>query len=53
MGEKYMQGFGGKPERKRPFSRLRHRWEENIAVDLTEIGWEGMDWILLTQDLEK
>jgi hypothetical protein len=29
----------GKPEGKRPLQRLRHRWEDNIIVDLQEIGW--------------
>jgi hypothetical protein len=30
--------------------RPRHRWEDNIRVDLKEIGWEGVDWIHLAQD---
>jgi hypothetical protein len=33
----------GKPEGKRPFRRPRHRWEDNIRMDLKEIGWEGVD----------
>jgi hypothetical protein len=33
----------GKPEGKRPFVRARHRWEDNIRMDLREIGWEGVD----------
>jgi hypothetical protein len=35
----------GKPERKRPLRRPRHRWEDNIRMDLMEIGWErcGLD----------
>jgi hypothetical protein len=33
----------GKSEGKRPVGRLRHRWEDNIRMDLMEIGWEGMD----------
>jgi hypothetical protein len=40
----------GIPERKRPPGRPRHRWEDNIKMDLREIGWGGMDWIDLTQD---
>jgi len=28
---------------KRPLGRPRHRWEDNIRVDLIEIGWEGVD----------
>ena len=35
----------GKPEGKRPLGRPRHRWEDNIEVDLQEVGFEGMDWI--------
>jgi len=30
--------------------RPRHRWEDNIRLDLRETGWEGMDWINLAQD---
>jgi hypothetical protein len=35
----------GKPEGKRPLGRPRHRWVDNITMDLREIGWNGMDWI--------
>jgi hypothetical protein len=31
----------GKPEGKRPLGRPRHRWEDNIRMDLRKIGWEG------------
>jgi hypothetical protein len=34
----------GKPEGKRPLGRSRRRWEDNIRMDLREIGWSGMDW---------
>jgi hypothetical protein len=37
----------GKPERKRPLWRHRRRWEDNIKMDLQEIGCEYMDWIEL------
>jgi len=30
--------------------RPRHRWEDNIRLDLRETGWEGMDWIHLAQN---
>jgi hypothetical protein len=40
----------GTPEGKGPLGRLRHRWEDNIEMDLREIGWGGMDWIDLAQD---
>jgi len=43
----------GKPEGKRPFGILRHRWEDNIKVDLQEVGYEGMDWIELAQDRDR
>jgi hypothetical protein len=35
----------GKPEGKRPIGRPRRRWVDNIKIDLSEIGWDGMDWI--------
>jgi len=37
----------GKPEGKRPLRRPRHRWEDNIKMDLQEVGCGGMDWIEL------
>jgi hypothetical protein len=40
----------GKPEGKRPLGRPRRRWDDNIRLDLREIGWEGMDWMYLDQD---
>jgi len=40
----------GKPEGKRPQGRPRHRWEDNIQMDLQEVGWGDMDWIDLAQD---
>jgi hypothetical protein len=43
----------GKPEGKRPLGRLRRRWEDNIRIDLREIGWGGMDWIYLAQDRDQ
>jgi hypothetical protein len=39
----------GKPEGKRPLRRPRHRWEDNITMDLREIGWGGMDWVDLAR----
>jgi hypothetical protein len=38
-----------KPEGKRTFGRPRHRWEDNIRMDLREIVWEGGDWMHLAQ----
>jgi hypothetical protein len=43
----------GKPEGKRPLGRPRHRWEDNIKIDLQEVGCGGMDWIGLAQDRDK
>jgi hypothetical protein len=39
----------GKPERKRPLGRPRRRWEDNIQLDLMEIGINGANWIRLAQ----
>jgi hypothetical protein len=43
----------GKPEGKRPLGRPRRRWEDNIKMDLREIGWGGMDRIDLAQDRDQ
>jgi hypothetical protein len=43
----------GKPEGKRPLGKPRRRWEDNIKMNLREVGWEGMDWIDLTQDTDQ
>jgi hypothetical protein len=40
----------GKPEGKRPLGRPRGRWEDNIKMNLQEVGYWGLDWIELTQD---
>jgi hypothetical protein len=37
-------------EGKRPLRRTRRRWEDNIKMDLREIGIDGTNWIQLTQD---
>jgi hypothetical protein len=37
----------GKPEGRIPLERPRRRWEDNIKIDLREVGWGGMDWINL------
>jgi hypothetical protein len=43
----------GRPEGKRPQGRPRRRWVDNIKMYLREIGWDGMDWIDLTQDRDQ
>jgi hypothetical protein len=40
----------GRPEGKRPLGRPRRRWEDNIKMDLREIGIDGANWIQLAQD---
>jgi hypothetical protein len=43
----------GRPEGKRPLGRPRHRWEDNIKMDLREIGIDGSNLIQLAQDRVK
>jgi hypothetical protein len=40
----------GKPDGKRSLGRPRRRWVDNIKIHLRELGWNGMEWIDLTQD---
>jgi hypothetical protein len=40
----------GRPEGKRPLRRPRHRWEDNINMDLREIEINGANWIWLAWD---
>jgi hypothetical protein len=40
----------GKPKGRRSLERARHRWVDNIKIDLVEIGWRGTDWIDLVQN---
>jgi hypothetical protein len=52
MGEKMNEYriLLGEPEGKRLLGRPRRRWENNIKMDLREIGWSGMDWIDLAHN---
>jgi hypothetical protein len=43
----------GKPEGKKPLRRPRRRWEDNIKMDVDEVGCGGMDWIELAQDRDR
>jgi len=43
----------GKPEGKRPLGKSMHRWEDNIKMDLQEVGCRGMDCIVLAQDRDR
>ena len=42
-----------KPEGNRPLGRPRRRWEDNIKMDLQEVGCGGIDWIDLAQDRDR
>jgi hypothetical protein len=42
----------GRPEGRQPLGRPRRRWEDNMKMDLQEVGW-GMDWIELAQDRDR
>jgi hypothetical protein len=49
-GRGVYRGLVGRPEGKRPLRRPRCRWEDNIKMDLREIGINGANWIHLAQD---
>jgi hypothetical protein len=49
----HKQFLMGKSEGKRQLGRPRSRLEENITMDLKEIGWGGLDWILLVYYRDK
>jgi hypothetical protein len=55
MGERRgaYRALVGKPEGSRPLGRPRRRWEDNIKMDLREVGWRGADWINLVQDRDR
>ena len=50
MGRSAYTVLAVKPEGKRSFRRPRHRWEDNIKLDIQEVGCGGMEWIDLAQD---
>jgi hypothetical protein len=43
----------GKHDRKRPLGRPRSRWEDNIKIDLQEVGGRSMDWMDMAQDRDR
>jgi len=43
----------GKPEGKRSLWRPRRRWDDNIKMDVYEVGCGGMDWIEVAQDKDR
>jgi hypothetical protein len=55
MGERrgVYRALVGKPEGMRPLGRPRSRWEDNIKMDLREVGWGCADWIDLDQDRDR
>jgi len=52
-GERCAQGSDGEPEGKSPVGRPRRRWEDNIKMDLQEVGGGCGDWMELDQDMER
>jgi hypothetical protein len=51
--ERCIQGFGGKAVINRPSGRSRCGWEDNINIDLQEVGWGAMVWNDLARDRER
>jgi len=43
----------GKPEGKRPLGRSSREWEDNIFMDLWELGWENLDWAHMAHDRDQ
>jgi hypothetical protein len=43
----------GKPEGRRPLGRPRRRWEDNVRMDLREVGCGCVDWMELAQGRDK
>jgi hypothetical protein len=43
----------GRPEGRRPLGKPRRGWEDNIKMDLQEVGWMGMNWIELAHDSDR
>jgi len=51
--QRFIQSFRGKPEGNRRLGRPRRRWEDNINMNLQELGCGVMDWIELAQDRDR
>jgi hypothetical protein len=43
----------GRPVGKRPCGGPRLRWDDNISIDVRKIGWGGVDWLHLVQDMDQ
>jgi hypothetical protein len=52
-GERHVQGFGGELVGKRQLGRPRRRWEDNIKMELQEVGCWVMEWVELAQDRDR
>ena len=49
----YIRFWFVKRKGNRQRGRPRHRWEDNIKMDLHEVGWGGMDWIDLVENRDR
>jgi hypothetical protein len=52
-GEAYKRVLIGKPEGKRQLGKPSYRWEDNIKMDLQEVGCGGMEWIEQAHDMDR
>ena len=43
----------GRPEARRPLGRPSLRWDDNIKMDLQDVGWRGVDWIAVAEDRDR
>jgi hypothetical protein len=46
-------GYWWVSQKKESTGKTRRRWVDNIKMDLTEIGWDGVDWIDRAQDRDQ
>jgi hypothetical protein len=51
--DKCIQILIGKPEGMIQLGRLIRRWEDNIKMDHRELGWEGVDWMHLAENMDQ
>jgi hypothetical protein len=48
-----IQVLVGQPEGKRPLGKPKYRWEDNVKMDLQEVGFGGMYWIEMAEDRDR
>ena len=53
MGRDLYVILARRPEGKRPLGRPRHKWEDNIKMNLQEVGCVGLDWIELVHNRDR